>query len=104
METIRARRRARAINRKVYAAHLEQLDAIALEAIKSSYTACASSWGGTRCPGCGAPVRPHWITPFTVVLTGSEGSARGLIHGQNLGCTGPGKHLVRCRGEHDWQA
>jgi hypothetical protein len=91
---IRQRRRNRARSRIQKQAIADQK---ALKSIKNSYSASAASWGGTRCPGCGIPARPAWVAPFVEILP------NGRIHGQHTICSGPGKTLVKCPGERDWQ-
>lgn len=56
-QSIRQRRRDR--HRQAQA--LRQADERAAQQIKKSFLVSSSSWGGTRCPDCGAQIRPHQL-------------------------------------------
>ena len=84
-------KRSKRRNRWRLKAHLKRLDTIALARINASYSAATQTWGGTRCPGCGIGVRPHWVVPWSRRVGG------GIMHGQTTACD-----RVRCPGECEW--
>ena len=79
-------------------ARYDRLDDAALIKIRRSLIYSEASYGGTRCPGCGISVRPHWVEPFTARI----GGATILIHGQPNACDGAGAKFINCPGERSW--
>lgn len=88
MNTIRARRR----NRWRIKAELQRKDKESSAQINRSYMWSADTWGGTRCPGCGVAVRPHWLVDYTFSLPGMH------FDGHGIDCSKVGN----CKGECDW--
>jgi hypothetical protein len=91
-KSIRPKRR----NRWRLKAYMNKLDAIALKKINASYVSASSTWGGSRCSGCGINVRPHWVVPWVWDGRCPAGSWRSF--GQTFACD-----RVKCPGERDWQ-
>lgn len=88
-------------NRHHLKQELRKLDAIALKQIRNSYNLSSSSWGGTRCPGCGISIRPCQLlnADFSRTLVDQHGKWVGHISGHFLPC----KKVKSCPGEKDWQ-
>ncbi len=93
----RSNRRNKREARRLFWEKMNELDKEAYRLINRSFNASAETWGGTRCPGCGIPVRPSWVTPWTI------SGPRVWMHGVTAACQGLGKDFVKCPGERDWQ-
>ena len=76
---------------------LRALDAKVLQAIRGNIMWSMSTWSGTRCPGCGIPVRPHWLTDNSGELIMS-GQVVGFIDGFGAACD----YVKNCPGEREW--
>lgn len=91
----RQKRRTRYIERK----RLQELDAIALQKIQASFGWSMDTWGGSRCPGCGLGVRPHWLENLSHSWYSDDGKFQGHITAYRTAC-----HKIKnCPGKRDWE-
>jgi hypothetical protein len=84
--TIRARRRQRQRRKN-------DLDAFTLKKIGKNILWSMATWNGSRCPGCGIKVRPHWLVNYS-----------GSFLGGWMTAFGSACRRTKCPGENpDWE-
>lgn len=93
-KSIRKRRR----DRHKIKAQLRALDEQALTRIRKSFSWSMETWGGTRCGGCGIPVRPHWLCNLSSFVTDDQGRVVGHITAFGWACD----YIKNCPGEREW--
>ena len=88
-------------NRHQQKQRLRELDAIAKIRIHRNYNLSQTSWGGTRCPGCGITIRPCLLidADLSGTLVNEKGKWVGHISAYRLPC----KKVKKCPGERDWE-
>lgn len=81
---------------------LQELDQVVLKRIKKSYNFSISTWGGTRCPGCGMHVRPAYLDNYDAHFYDPETKKWcGHMHGVINACES--KYFKsKCPGEKEW--
>lgn len=76
---------------------LRALDLIAAAAIKKSMLWSMSTYGGSRCPGCGLTCRTHHLADLSGNIGGS-GKDAIFIEAFEGACA-----FIKCKGEKEWQ-
>lgn len=100
-------KRQRRRKRHLLKEELRVLDNYVLNKLKHNYTLSMSSWGGTKCPGCGINIRPAYLADIdysgSIYEKIEDGRYRVTGHISAYGNACDSSYFKgKCPGERDW--